>query len=152
MECTVSSPLQRAVSSSIPYAPTALTPAALMLCQEIASSIGEEDITAEVVGKVIAALRNAIVQDLRGAGVLVLDGLVRFKRSEAKARPAEYAYNALHGKVILHKATGPQQRVHGRVPRPTQCTETPVQNNLGPILSLCSVPPSWYWLSYRMCS
>ena len=66
----------------------------------------------------ITALRDAIVQDLRITGMFVLDGLVRFKRSGVKARPAEYAYNALHGKVILHKATGPQQRVYVRVPRP----------------------------------
>ena len=51
VECTVASPLQRAVSSSVPYASIALTPAAQLLCEKLATLTGERDITAEEVGK-----------------------------------------------------------------------------------------------------
>ena len=112
VECTVASPLQRAVSSSVPYASIALTPAAQLLSEKLATLIGERDITAAVVVKVMTALRNAIVQDLRISGMFAHDGHVRFQRSEAKARPVEYAHNAIHGKVILHGAAGPCMDVY----------------------------------------
>ena len=106
VNCTVAPALASTVLAAASYAPRALTPGAQALCQKIASSIGEHDITSDLVSKVVVALQN------------VLDGLLRFKCTDVKARPAEYAYNARYGKVILHKAKGAHRRVYGRVPRP----------------------------------
>ena len=118
VNCTVATVLARTALSAVPCAPTALTPGAQALCQKLADSIGEPDITSKLVSTVITALQHLIIGDLRATGLIVLDGLVRFKRTEIKARPAEYAYNAYYAKVILHKAKGAHRRVYGRVPWP----------------------------------
>jgi hypothetical protein len=118
VNCTVAPALASTVLAAASYAPRALTPGAHALCQKLAASIGEQDITSDLVSRVVVALQNVIIEDLRATGVFVLDGLVRFKRTEVKARPAEYAYNVRYGKVILHKAKGARRRVYGRVPRP----------------------------------
>jgi hypothetical protein len=118
VNCTVATVLARTALTAAPCAPTALTPGAQALCQKLAASIGEQDITSDLVGKVVVALQNLIIGDLRAAGIFVFDGLVCFIRTEVKARPAEYAYNARYAKVILHKAKGARRRVFGRVPWP----------------------------------
>ena len=115
--CEVATPLRKAVSSSIPYSPAALKPSTQMLCQKIATSIGEVDITTDLVGKVITAFCSAVVLELRAGRSFVVDGIVRFKLVEIKARPAEYVYSTICRRVCLHKAAGPQLRVHGRVLR-----------------------------------
>ena len=115
VNCTVASKLARTVLAAASSAPRGLTPGAQALCQKLASSIGEQDITPDLVRKIVAALQNVIIGDLRATGLFVLDGLVRFKRSEVQARPAEYVYNAIHAKTILLKAKGLRQRVYGRV-------------------------------------
>ena len=116
VNCTPAHVLVRAVLATASSAPKALTPGAKALCEKLASSIGEEDISPDLVGKVMLALRSIIIGDLRAMGCFVLDGVVRFTRKEVKARPAEYVYKAKCGKVILLQAKGAQQRIYGRVP------------------------------------
>ena len=114
VNCTPAHGLVRAVLATASSAPKALTPGAKALCEKLASSIGE-DISPDLVGKVMLALQSIIIGDLRAMGCFVLDGIVRFTRSEVKARPAEYVHTKC-GKVILLQAKGAQQRIYGRVP------------------------------------
>ena len=130
MNCTVATVLARTAASAVPCAPRAPTPGAQALCQKLAASIGEQDNTSELISKVITALQHLIIGDVRATGLFVLDGLVRFKRTEIKARPTEYAYNAYYGKVILRTAKGAHRRVYGRAPWPIGCIETPTSPNL----------------------
>jgi hypothetical protein len=53
--------------------------------QAVADSIGQSDITSDVVGKVITGLRAAIVHDLREEGSFVLHGLTGFYRVDTPA-------------------------------------------------------------------
>ena len=117
VNCTVTSVLERTVLAATLDTPKKNpTPAVVALCQRLATSIGEDQITSDVVGKVITALRNAIIQDLRATGKSCLEGFVRFIRVDVKARPAQYVQNSYFGGVILRKAKGQHQRVYGQVP------------------------------------
>ena len=116
VNCTVTSTLECTVLSAAPSNPKSPTPIVAAQCQKLATSIGDQDITSDMVGKVVTALRNAIIQDLRAKGTFVLDGIVRFVRVDIKARPAQYSQIPC-GKLALFKAKGPHRRVYGRAPR-----------------------------------
>ena len=115
--CRVALVLERSVIATSPgdLKGHAQTPALKALCQALATSIGREEITSELVGNVVASLRTIIIHDLRATGVFVLDGLVRFVLANVKARSA--AYVTCYGRTVLMKAKGPHRRVYGHAPR-----------------------------------
>ena len=83
--------------------------------QAVVDSIGQSDITSDVVGKVITGLRAAIVHDLREEGSFVLDGLTGFYRVDTPARPMQYSnLGGRHKKLC--RGSGPMKRVFCRVP------------------------------------
>ena len=83
--------------------------------EAVSKSIGQPDITSDVVGKVIAGLRELIVRDLREKGRFILAGLAGFYRVDAPARPPHYS-NLRGQRQKLCKGSGPQKRVFSRVP------------------------------------
>ena len=60
VNCRVAMVLERTVLAPASTSQNPQTPAVKALCQALATSIGEEDITSDLVGKVITALRNDI--------------------------------------------------------------------------------------------
>ena len=89
--------------------------------EAVSTSIGQPDITPDVVGKVTAGLRGVIVRDLREKGSFVLAGLASFYRVDAPARPLHYS-NLRGQKLKLCKGSGPQRRIFCRVPANVKIT------------------------------
>jgi nucleoid DNA-binding protein len=119
VRCSVAKALEQSALASTPpsqnnkKASQTQTPAAKARSHELANLIGAEDITSDVVSKVICALRKIIDQDLRATGSSLIDGLAKLVLVDVKARSAEYV--KLNGRTILLKAKGPHRRVYGRV-------------------------------------
>ena len=119
VRCSVAKALEQSAVASAPpsqnnkAASQTQTPAAKARCHKIANLIGAEDITSEVVGKVLCALRKVIDRDLRTTGSSLIDGLAKLVLVDVKARSAEYVKH--RGRTILLKAKGPHRRVYGRV-------------------------------------
>ena len=114
VNCRVTSVVERAVLAASPATSKSPTPGVFALAAELAGAIATADITTALVVKILTALRNIVIEDLRATGRCVLDGFVRFVRVDVKARQAHYG--PFCGKMVLHKAKGSHRRVYGRVP------------------------------------
>jgi hypothetical protein len=119
VRCSVAKALEQSAVASAPpsqnnkAASQTQTPAAKARSHKIANLIGAEDITSDVVGKVICALRKVIDRDLRTTGFSLLDGLAKLVLVDVEERSAEYVTHK--GRTILLKAKGPHRKVYGRV-------------------------------------
>jgi nucleoid DNA-binding protein len=119
VRCGIAKALEKSAVAATPPSQNNLkafqarTPAAKARSQAIANLIGAADITSDVVGKVLCALQEAIVRDLRTRGSSLIDGLAKLVLVDVKARSAEYVKH--RGRTILLKAKGPHRRVYGRV-------------------------------------
>jgi nucleoid DNA-binding protein len=119
VRCSITKALEKSAVASTPPSQNSLktspsqTPAAKAQSQAIARSSGAADITSELVGKVLCALRKVIDRDLRTTGTSLIDGLAKLVLVDVKARSAQYV--KLNGRTVLLKAKGPHRRVYGRV-------------------------------------